>query len=200
LVQDILGKSLIKKDNSSFYLQDSGNELELRFERFITAENIMPIAKLVGFSLTSNKKHQGEKQVQFMAISPTQLQALFFKSHSPLPIDHYIKLKNENTFNFTQTGQWHLLTNNILIQHNDEEIDRVKLLSGLTAEEDATSFNHLLNTLALPSTKADFMGQYPNAEDNFDSVIVSDDRVFIEAKFDSESNNAKLVELDIKYF
>lgn len=200
LVQDILGKSLIKKDNSSFYLQNSGNELELRFERFITAENIMPIAKLVGFSLTSNKKHQGKKQVQFMAISPTQLQALFFKSHSPLPIDRYIKLKNENTFNFTQTGQWHLLTNNILIQHNDEEIDRVKLLSGLTAEEDATSFNHLLNTLALPSTKADFMGQYPNAEDNFDSVIVSDDRVFIEAKFDSESNNAKLVELDIKYF
>jgi hypothetical protein len=197
---EAFGKSLIKKDSSNYYLQDSGNVLELRFERFISTTTITPIAKLVGFSLTSNKKHQHGRNVRFMPIKTSQLQALFSKNGSPLSATHYIKHNNENTFNFTQTGKWHLLTNNILVQHNDEEIDHVKLLSGLTEDESATAFNYLLNTLALPSTKAAFMGQYPNAEDNFDSVLVSDEKVFIEAIFDSESNSAKLVELDIKYF
>jgi hypothetical protein len=200
LALEKFGKGLIKRDDSNYYLQDSGNELELRFERFISTTNITPIAKLIGFSLTSNKKYQHGKNVRFMPIQTSQLQALFSKDSSPLSAIHYIKPNNENTFNFTQTGKWHLLTNNILVQHNDEEIDHVKLLSGLTEEENATSFKHLLNTLALPSTKADFMGQYPNAEDNFDSILVSDEKVFIEAIFDSESDSAKLVELDIKYF
>jgi hypothetical protein len=201
LVQAQLGKSLIKKDNSTYYLQNSQNELALRFERFISTSNMTPETKLIGFTLSSHKKHPLKNLIRFMPLNQAKLQALFSKGNRSLVAKSYINPKIENTFNFTQSGQWHMLTNNILIQLNDEEIDHVKLLSGLTTQEESTqSFNHLLNKLSLPSTKEDFMGKYPNAEDNFDSVIVSDERVFIEAIFDSESNNAKLVELDIKYF
>jgi hypothetical protein len=195
------GKSLIINNDKNYVLKGSASELELKFEHFISTTNITPIAKLVGFTLTSNKQYQHDKSVRFAPIKTTQLQALFSKKTTPLSSIDYIALDNQNTFNFTQTGKWHLLTKNILVQKNDEEIDHVKLLSGLTEEEeDASSFAHVLNTLALPNTKADFMRQYPNAEDNFDSVLVSDEKVFIEAIFDSESHSAKLVELDIKYF
>jgi hypothetical protein len=201
LVQALLGENLIKEDEFTYYLRDNEQELQLRFESFISTSNMTPETKLIGFTLSSHKKHPLKNLIRFMPLNQAKLQALFSKGNSTLVAKSYINPKIENTFNFTQSGQWHMLTNNILIQLNNEEIDHVKLLSGLTTQEESTqSFSHLLNKLSLPSTKEDFMGKYPNAEDNFDSVIVSDDRYFIEAIFDSESNNAKLVELDIKYF
>jgi pterin-4a-carbinolamine dehydratase len=87
-----------------------------------------------------------------------------------------------------------------LVKQANEVITRVKLTSALTTEKYTQgTFAQAAVALNLPQTKSEFMAHYPDAEDNYDSVNIDADNYTIEAIFESEQDNALLVEFEISY-
>jgi pterin-4a-carbinolamine dehydratase len=203
---DVLTQSdhkAVKISSHQYAIKHQNNTLIMDFADYKPNATKPVNTELTQFTLHSNHFTQPIAQIQFSPIDTQGFSSVVSGKNATLAdrsAARYINNNQQNSFNLTQDKQWFMLSSFILVKQADEVITRVKLTSALTTEKYTQgTFAQAAVALNLPQTKSEFMAHYPDAEDNYDSVNIDADNYTIEAIFESEQDNALLVEFEISY-
>ncbi|AZG74367.1 hypothetical protein [Shewanella livingstonensis] len=203
---DVLAKSdhkAVKMTSHQYAIKHQNNTLIMDFADYKPCATKPASTELTQFSLHSNQFTPPISQIQFNAINTQSFANIVSGKNTTLAersAARYISNTQQNSFNLTQDKQWFMLSSFILVKQTNQVITRVKLTSALTTKTYTQgTFAQAVTALNLPQTKSEFMTRYPTAEDNYDSINIDTDNYTIEATFDSEQDNAALVEFEISY-
>jgi hypothetical protein len=203
---DVLSQSdhkALKTSSHQYAIKHQNNTLIMDFADYKPNVTKPVNTELTQFTFYSNHFTQPIAQIEFSPIDTQSLSNVVSGKNATLAdrsAAHYINNGQQNSFNLTHDKQWFMLSSFILVKQANEVITRVKLTSALTTEKyTQATFAQAAAAVNLPLTKREFMAHYPDAEDNYDSVNIDADNYTIEAIFESEQDNALLVEFEISY-
>ncbi|WP_434930461.1 hypothetical protein ACRWQM_14635 [Shewanella sp. HL-SH5] len=107
--------------------------------------------------------------------------------------------QRSNQVNLNADGVWVIANENLLLGVNDKGIvNRIRVTESIIKEQSKQDFNLVLARYNIPVLKSDLLKLYPNAEDNFDSVMVTKGTKLLFATFDSDEDNAQLIDIMIE--
>ncbi|NMH65690.1 hypothetical protein [Shewanella salipaludis] len=198
-------RGLQKSTEQEYRLQDKGQELKLVFESFNPKSGNESIKLLTGFTLAKPKATSEVAQPQ---LAETKRLLQTFSLLNPASLPHKPKLDEllssigiYHKLNLSDSGAWWLLGEYLQVQYEQGELRRARLAQNIfTKSHKNQNVAEIIDLLKLPRTKAQMLALYPNAEDNFDQIYVSNADYSLEAKYESESDDADLYQLDIEYF
>ena len=62
-----------------------------------------------------------------------------------------------------------------------------------------SEFNAVLASYHLPTIKSQLLERYPNAEDNFDNIMLTKGTVMLSINFDSYDDDAQLIDFTLRF-
>ncbi|MBB1426920.1 hypothetical protein H5181_10640 [Shewanella sp. SG44-2] len=192
-------QSLSLKPQQDDYVSIGDNsKLVLNFESYKQRESTDAIYRLNGFSILPLVSVNHSEQVKFA-------------SFSNIDIAKIVALKDLQTYKLTlpqlvnqiqlnQDGPLVLINPNILLGiDNQGLVNKIKVTESVLGEQDINQFNQVLAQYDIPNTKSAFLDRYPNAEDNFDNILLNKDNISMSVNFDSYDDDAQLIELTLSF-
>ena len=192
-------QSLSLKPQQDDYVSIGDNsKLVLNFESYKQRESTDAIYRLNGFSILPLVSVNHSEQVKFA-------------SFSNIDIAKIVALKDLQTYKLTlpqlvnqiqlnQDGPLVLINPNILLGINNQGlVNKIKVTESVLGEQDINQFNQVLAQYDIPNTKSAFLDRYPNAEDNFDNILLNKDNISMSVNFDSYDDDAQLIELTLSF-
>ncbi len=201
-VSQALGINQAKR-RDQLKLSDGNRHLTLNFDTFHQNKDAAPEAQLTGFSLYQDK---GKLTLRGKQPDKESLSPLLQRLTPSLPQDRPSLQQLQKTYPtmarlaISSDGEWWLLGNHLQLKFNGDTLHKVKLASGIYQQMDDADLTELCESMAIPSRKNKLLEQFDQANDEFDSVEVSENNFSLVAKYDSYDDDATLYELEIVYF
>ncbi|PIW58941.1 hypothetical protein [Shewanella sp. CG12_big_fil_rev_8_21_14_0_65_47_15] len=195
----------LKNSASEYLLSNRKAQLRLLFESFNPVSKEQSIEKLTGFVL-ENKNNANTLSSPKLATT-TQVDHTIGLIN-PFNLKQKPKLKtlldsigSYHKLNLSDSGIWWLLGNHLQVQYEQGELRRAQIAQELFNKPSPNlDMRYIAKQLAFPYTKAEILTQYPNATDNFDQVQIRFENFELEAKFETEADDAAMYQLNIEYF
>ncbi|ABZ77055.1 conserved hypothetical protein [Shewanella halifaxensis HAW-EB4] len=203
-VQLTLSSSMTQKSDNQLIIEENQQHLLLDFDKFhpekassskqlLTHFTLTPINKSLDMSERPNLT-SSQQEWLFERLAPQNGQTLTLdelKNH--IPFANKLNIANDDNV-------WWLVSNNILLRFNDQQLEKVKLSDSLFYNTSDNTFISTINALKLPLEKQGMLAHFNDAIDNFEQVDIEREHFSILAKYESYDDNAALYELDIFYY
>ncbi|WP_137225814.1 hypothetical protein [Shewanella sp. MEBiC00475] len=188
----------LRKNNGYYTVKGESSQLILQFEDYKESITKEAVSKLNNFSImpiaTSKKNHQ-VNFANFDNIDIAKIIALDDKQAHTLQPQQLI-----NQIQLSENGPMVFVNNNVLLGINDQgTVNRIKVTESMLASQDINEFNKVLANYQIPATKSALLVRYPNAEDNFDNVMISEGNLLMSVNFDSYDDDAQLIDLTLSF-
>ena len=105
-----------------------------------------------------------------------------------------------NQIQLNENGPKVIVNSNVLLGFNEQgTINSLKVTESMFEPQDIDEFKKVLATYQIPTTKTAFLARYPDAEDNFDNVMITKGTILMSVNFDSYDDDAELIDLSIVF-
>ncbi|MCT8987598.1 hypothetical protein [Shewanella phaeophyticola] len=78
-------------------------------------------------------------------------------------------------------------------------VNSIKITESMFGAQTMSEFNAVLASYNLPAIKSQLLERYPNAEDNFDNIMLTKGTVMLSINFDSYDDDAQLIDLTLQF-
>ncbi|WP_434940018.1 hypothetical protein ACRWQN_05335 [Shewanella sp. HL-SH8] len=187
---------LVQHGDETIVYSDT-SQLFLNFESFKV--DLYKDAELLlnGFTILPSGDKKKSANINFTATDSIEVSHFFtMNTEDMYQLDDQ---QRSNQVNLNADGVWVIANENLLFGVNDKGIvNRIRVTESIIKEQSKQDFNLVLARYNIPVLKSDLLKLYPNAEDNFDSVMVTKGTKLLFATFDSDEDNAQLIDIMIE--
>jgi hypothetical protein len=171
--------------------------LILTFEDYNESLDNAAVSRLNSFAimpLTVTDDHH-VKFGNFDSIDIATLLTLAFKQAYTLQPQQLI-----NQIQLTDNGPKVLVNSNVLLGFDRQGVvNSIKITESMFGTQTMSEFNAVLANYQLPTIKSQLLERYPNAEDNFDNIMLTKGTVMLSINFDSYDDDAQLIDFTLRF-
>ncbi|QHS12348.1 hypothetical protein [Shewanella sp. Arc9-LZ] len=187
----------LKKQGDVYSVGDKNSRLILTFEDYNESLDNAAVSRLNSFAimpLTVTDDHH-VKFGNFDNIDIATLLTLAFKQAYTLQPQQLI-----NQIQLTDNGPKVLVNSNVLLGFDRQGVvNSIKITESMFGTQTMSEFNAVLANYQLPTIKSQLLERYPNAEDNFDNIMLTKGTVMLSINFDSYDDDAQLIDFTLRF-
>ncbi|WP_372942596.1 hypothetical protein [Shewanella sp.] len=187
----------LKKQDDDYSVAGKDSRLLLIFEDYKESVSQEAVSRLNSFAilpLTASDKHLVNfgnfdhiTIAKMLTLASTQAYAL-----QPQQLGNQIQL--------TDSGVKVLANSNVLLGVDRQGVvNSIQITESMFGTQSMSEFNAVLTSYQLPATKSEWLARYPNAEDNFDNIMLTKGGVMLSINFDSYDDDAQLIDLTLHF-
>ncbi|GAA0780078.1 MULTISPECIES: hypothetical protein [Pseudomonadati] len=184
--------------NNDIVVYGKQSQLLLNFESFKKDKSKEAELLLNGFTVLPLGGVKKSANLDFSATASIDISHAFF-----MDTQDVYQLNNQqriNQINLTEEGIWVIGNENLLFSVNDDGlVNKIRVTESIIRDQSKQEFNQVLSGYNIPMLKSEFLTLYPDAEDNFDTVMVFKGNKQLFATFDSYEDNAQLIDVVILF-
>ena len=187
----------LKKHGDGYSIAGKNSRLLLTFENYkenLSQEAVSRLNSFAVLPLTATDKYKVNFG-NFDNIDITTLLTLAFKQAYTLQPQQLI-----NQIQLTDNGPKVLVNSNVLLGFDSQGVvNSIKITESMFGAQTMSEFNAVLASYNLPAIKSQLLERYPNAEDNFDNIMLTKGTVMLSINFDSYDDDAQLIDLTLQF-
>ncbi|GGQ29223.1 hypothetical protein [Shewanella litoralis] len=187
----------LKKQGDVYSVAGKNSRLLLTFEDYNESLDNAAISRLNSFAImpfTTTDEHQVNFG-NFDNIDIATLLTLASKQAYTLQPQQLI-----NQIQLTDSGPKVLVNSNVLLGFDRQGVvNSIKITESMLGKQTMSEFNAVLASYNLPTIKSELLARYPNAEDNFDNIMLTKGVVMLSINFDSYDDDAQLIDLTLHF-
>ena len=189
---------LLNKHNGDYRVTGKNSQLILQFEDYNESITKAAVSRLNRFAIMPLVDASHKPQVNFANFDNIDIAKIIALDHKQTYTLQPQQLVNQIQLN--ENGPKAIVNSNVLLGFNEQgTINSLKVTESMFEPQDIDEFKKVLATYQIPTTKTAFLARYPDAEDNFDNVMITKGTILMSVNFDSYDDDAELIDLSIVF-